>query len=126
MGVIKYRAPNPVIHQAPGPALLISNFNRYDYAIWAGITVTAFPIGYSIGGKARNHLMWTTAVLGFVAGFTGNLIRSGGRLMGYTDNQEEAAFYKWRKDFSKYQVRVEPFRTIIEEELHEITDNPRY
>lgn len=109
--------------------LLLSNMNRKDWGIWAALTALSFPVGYmsgNVGGKARVPIMWFTVAIGTTAGLTAGILRSGGRLMGLTPNQEEAASYKYRLDFPDYQVRTEPFRTVIDQELQEIQDNPRY
>lgn len=82
-------------------------------------------IGYQIP-VLRTRMMVVTTVIGAAGGFVAGLIRSGNRLMGLAPNQGEASHYKYRLDITDYQVRTEPFRTVIEEELQEIQDNPRY
>lgn len=129
MGVIKYRSKYPVIHQGPGLGLLLSNMNVKDWGIFAGLTALSFPVGYMCGGvssKVRVPMMWFTVACGSAAGLAAGILRSSGRLMGLTANQSESKYYKYRLDFPDYQVRTEPFRTLIEEELQEIQDNPRY
>jgi cytochrome c biogenesis protein CcdA len=129
MGVIKYRPQYPIITMQPGFGLLVRNMNQRDWSIFAGITAVSFPIGYlcgTVGKSIRTPLMWFAVAAGSSAGFLGGLLRSSGRLMGLSPNQAEAARYKYRLDITDYQVRTEPFRTVVEEELEEIQDNPRY
>ena len=70
--------------------------------------------------------MWFTAIAGSGAGLTAGLLRSSGRILGLTPNADEVRKYKYRLDYNDYQVRVEPYRTVTEEEREEIRDNPRY
>jgi formylmethanofuran dehydrogenase subunit B len=130
MGVIKYRSKYPVIHQAPGLGLLFRNMNAGDWTMIGSLTAVSFPVGYWIGsgyGKGiKSPMMWMSVLAASTAGLTAGMMRSAGRILGLQPNQAEAAQYKYRLDFSDYQVRTEPFRTVIEEELQEIQDNPRY
>ena len=129
MGILKYRPQYPIITMQPGLGLMFRNMNKRDWSIFAGITAVSFPIGYlcgTVGKQARSPFMWFAVALGSSAGLLGGLLRSSGRLMGLSPNQAESKYYKYRLDQDNYQVRVEPFRTIIEEELEEIQDNPRY
>lgn len=130
MGVLKYRSQYPVIHQSPGFGVLIRNISNRDWLTVAGLTAVSFPIGFWIGsgyGKGiRTPMVCLTVVAGAGAGFTAAILRTAGYLMGLQPNQPLAARHKYRLDFTDYQVRTEPFRTVIEEELQEIQDNPRY
>ena len=129
MGVLKYRAEYPIIHQAPGFGLIFRNMNFGDYTRWAALTAVAFPIGYTAGNfsrQTRMPFMWFTVAVASSAGLAAGLLRSSGRLLGLTSNQAEASQYKYRLDYTDYQVRTEPFRNLTEEEREEIQDNPRY
>lgn len=129
MGVLKYRPEFPVIHQSPGLGLLFRSMNLSDYGYWAGLTAVAFPAGYfsATGLPAlRNRFMWFAVAVGTTAGLTAGILRSGGRLLGLKPNADLVKQYKYRQDFTDYQVRTEPFRIITEEEQQEIFDNPRY
>jgi hypothetical protein len=128
MGIFKYRPSYPIITTQPTLNEAVANLGWRDYVRAAVAPVVAYPLGYLIGKPffmkpAYGSLFGTIAFAGAVIyGIQG----STRRLQGVHPNQDEVARYPFRIDISDYQVRVEPFRTITEEENLEIRSNPRF
>lgn len=126
MAVTKYRSKYPVIHANPRLMLVIKNFNKNDYITMLGLTGISFPIGYYISPMKKIHTASYAALFGALAGLFMGIRNSAYRFLGIFPNQDLVKKYPYRLDYYDYQVRTEPFREIVEEELMEIEDSPRY
>jgi len=82
--------------------------------------------GYAVGYPARKMVMWGIVVCALPVGFFYGLRNSARRLQGRAENLDEVRYYKYRLDTYPFQVRVEPLRQLIDEELEEIEDTARW